>query len=297
MDTQRFLSSEGTIRRQFEELEEKITEQFHSILAAVIVLGLLIIVGLVVGFVIVGLQGRNISKIKSEVEDVWSSNRQIKNEVWEVKECTEQIKANFSEFEANFTMDVEEAVMTVLDDFFPQPLPVSRILCDHNGNIDLPASTNVLISSNLTNTDMFTTTSTGYDADTGQILIQSPQITDDQVVIVQFQVRVFISSIDEDGTYSLILSTSDDCEFNNCPNGFYSTTVRFLVDSPEFSENGIWIELNTKIPIQTEQTYYVFLRSNSGSGIVIGSESGDLTACSALYISIEPVTSMFLLPT
>lgn len=284
--------SESSIRRQFEELEKRNTENFHGILAAVIVLGLLIIIGLVVGFVIVGLQSRDISKVKDEVGDIW-------NTLDDVKDCTEQIKDDINDLidnVGNITMAIEEIVDDALDDFFPRPLPASRVLCAHANDIDLPNTVNVLISSNLTNTNMFTTSSIGYNVNTGAITVRTPEIESNQVVVVNFQIRVLIRDIDTGTTFSLILSTSSNCEAGNCPNGFYSTLSRFDDNNPLFSETAQWIELNTNIAIDTTQRFFVFLRSDSGSGTVFGTETDDSTACAALYISVQAMTPMFAKP-
>lgn len=352
------------LHRELTELESRNQNRYCSLVTTVIILNLLVIGGIVAGFIILGLQTRDIrndvSDIKhlldgssdSEIDDdsikllykklhaifeeVWDTNRcakeikkqlvDVKNDTDSILNCTEQLKDEFGLVKndttdiLNCTEQLKENVAVVnsrtvlirqevedvsscteqikedLNNFPPRPLPISRVLCDPLQDIELPQDVNKLISTNLTNTEMFATTSVGYNPNSGAIIIRTPFINTTEVAVVQLQVRVLIRQIEEDSTFSLILSTSANCNFGDCADGFYSTTRRFDMEQPEFSESGLWMQLSTKLPVQTEQRYFVFLRSNTGSGKIFGDDTDDSTACAALYISIEPVAPLFLLP-
>lgn len=286
----------GAIRNQFESLRKQEVEHYHGILAAVIVLSLLIIAGLVVGFVIVGLQTDDVSDIKSEVGDIWDALKEQQAELDDIKLCTEQIKANISELQQNLTNIIEEAVLAELEDFFPRPLPLSRVLCDHEQDIPVPADAYVLISSNLTNTEAFPFTSIEYNFESGVIEVGSPNLGSDQTVIIQFEIRVFITEIPSDGIYSLVLSTSANCDYDDCPAGFYSVTQRYVDANPEWGVGNLWMTLKTNLPAQVGQRYFVFLGSKGGGGMVPGTAQEGVSTCAALYISVTAVTPTFLSP-
>ena len=356
---------QSDMQREIDVLEERNQSRYSSLLAATVILGLMIIAGIVVGFIIVGLQvhdtNNRVKNIQDEVNDVWSflkkSNKefnhdddsykydfrkiqklleevlwctnkikyqivdvknctehikrevndvkncttQIKEEVEEVKECTEHIKEEVEEVK-ECTDTIKSGVSNVTDSVNTlAKLPLSRILCHPQSNIDLPMETNVLISANLTDTEMFPTKSIGYNINSGEIKIRPPNIELHEQVIFHIQVRVLISeaggsSSQEDGTYSLILSRSSDCVFGDCQDGIYSTTSRYLVDTATSGDALLWIELNTKINVDgSGATFYVFLRSNTGNGI-INIDSNDASACATLWISLEALAPTFINP-
>lgn len=311
MENQPLLSQgdqSGIIRNQFEQREERENERYTSLLAAIVVLGLLIIIGLIVGFIIVGIQGKNTydktKDIDNEVEDIWSSNKEILTQLAKIEANTEQILKDIADLEdnvGNISMAIEQIVVDALDEFFPQKLPAAVYICGPQGSLTLPASENVLISGNLSKMSDFPETSFTYHPRNGRIEITKPNLESTETVSVSVLIRVFIDqaggeSGDTAGTFSLILSTSPNCKFEDCPDGFYSTLSRFDPNDPEFNENGLWMELNPQFTIKTGLNFYVFLRSNNGNGFVRHTESGDVTPCAGLTISIQSMTDTFLIP-
>lgn len=309
MESTRLLGSDqsGMIRGQFEELREENSERFTSLIAAVITLGILAIIGLIVGFIIIGIQGNNtynrVKDIDSEVEDVWSSNSRIELELAAVKSCTEQIKEDIADLQnnTNLTMTIEQIVIEALNTFFPPPLPISGYLCAIANQIDLPNSENVLISANLTNLNLpdFPMAGVSYNSESGRINIANT-LPNNQAVSVQIKIRALINQAggedgNEQSTYSLIMSEDRDCEFEDCPRGFYSTIAHFDPNCLQFSDNDILIEIDQIFTIQSDDNFrfFVFIRSNNGNGRVLSSESGDATPCSAFSISIQSVAPSF----
>lgn len=283
------------LRQQFKALEEKNSRRFNGLLAAVIVLGLVIIAGLVVGFIVIGLQGRDVSDVKDEVGDIWKT-------VSDILDCTQQIKADIADLgntTGNITMEVEQIVEDALADFFPRPLPISRYLCAPANTLELPEEVNVLLSANLTNQNLpsFPSMSVSYNSNNGAITVNS-DLPDGQAVSIRVVIQVLISNAgsdsgDEEGTFSLIMSSSANCEFENCPNGFFSQLGHFDPNAKLFSDSGLIITIDRAFTVESGFRFFVFLRSNSGNGEVRGQENGDATPCATFSISIQAATPAF----
>jgi len=243
------------LKREVDELEHRNQSRYHSILAAVIVLGLLIILGIVIGFIVLGLENNDVKK----------KVRHLKNDIGAL-----------------------------------QQFPLSRVLCGASSTINLPATTNVLISANLATSDQFPSTSVGYSSNTGEISIRSPTLESGEQVIIHIQARVLISEAggphaNESSTYSLIMSTSGSCDFGDCDSGVYSTTGRYQTSNQLFGDNIYWLELNTKISVSGSDSsfFFFFLRSNTGNG-VINTVSSDAANCASLWFSLQALTPSFV---
>lgn len=284
--------SEGAVRGMVEIMREEETEHYHSLLAAIIVLGLLVLAGLVVGFVIVGIQISDIDDIQSETNDIWKALQAQQAQLELILNCTQQIKANLTDFPE----EVTNATLVALEEFFPRPLPLSRVLCDHEQDVPIPRDAYVLLSSNLTNTESFPLTSVLYNVNSGVIEIASPNLQADQTVMISFEVRVFITEIPSDGIYSLALSTSSNCEYDNCPSSFLSVTQRYVDANPEWGVGNLWMFLEGTYPAQVGQRYFLFVGSKDGGGKVPGTAQKGVSTCAALSISLSVVTPAFLSP-
>lgn len=284
--------SEGTVRRLVEEARKEETSHYHSLLIAIIVLGLLIIAGLVVGFIIIGLQTNDIDNIHSEVNDIWKALQKQQEQIDFLINYTEQIKANLTDFPD----EVTNATLVALEEFFPRPLPLTRTLCAHEQDVPIPADAYVLLSSNLTNTESFPFTSVLYSFKSGVIEIDAPNLQDDETVIISFNIRVFITQIPTDGIYSLALTTSTNCEYDNCPSSFLSVTKRYVSDNPEWGVGNLWMFLEGSYPAQNGQRYFLFVGSKGGGGIVPGTAQEGVSTCAALSISLNSIMPASLSP-
>lgn len=335
---------EQDIQEQFDELEDRNQQRYHSVIAAVVIMGLLIIAGVVAGFIIVGLEVRDtrnrVKSIEHEVDSIWeslgggsgSSNhkkssgsdhhhhhhkkhsdskskssdnededyknylykksfydwmqkleysvKDIKGQLNEIQNCTEDIKTNVSR---------------------SSKLPASALLCQPQQEIRLPALTNVLISANLTSRNRFVRTSVGYSPVTGEVIFRPPNLNTTENLPIKIQIQVVINEAGgvndtDDGTYVLTVSTSPTCEYgvNMCPDGIFWTSSFYKTSEPRFGGNVLIMNLDKVANVQgnADVRFFVFLRSNGGNGVILPSTAAT-PPCAMLSITVEPLTPTF----
>lgn len=124
-------------KSELHELEERNQNRYSSLMAAVVILGLLIIGGIIAGFIIIGLQTRNsnsndghsssfdddierqLAKLeawqKKEFEQINIKLYKIFQEVWDVKECTLKLKKEVSGLE-NTTDAIKECTVIIKEE-------------------------------------------------------------------------------------------------------------------------------------------------------------------------------------
>lgn len=322
---------ETDVQEQFDELEDRNQQRYHSILAAVVILGLLIIAGVVVGFVIVGLEVRDtrnrVKSIQHEVNSIWESlgggggakkssssddhkKHDSKSEDEDYKSYL--YKKSFHDWMHKLEYSVKD-IKSQLDDIQnctediktnvsrSSKLPASALLCEPQQEIRLPAATNVLISANLTSRNRFVRTSVGYNPVNGEVIFRPPNLNTTENLSIKLQIQVVINEAggvnDTDtGTYVLTVSTSPTCEFgvNKCTDGIFWTSRVYKASEPEFGGNILIMNLDKIANVQgnTDVRFFVFLRSNSGNGVILPT-TASTPPCAMLSITVEPLTPVF----
>lgn len=226
--------------------------------------------------------------IKEELVDLDGEVNTVKRRVDEVLECTEIIKTNLT--------TINDEVDTVNNHLNRMSkLPLARVICGALENIELPASVNVLISSNMDATPQFPITSVDYNVDEGAIVFTAPNINPTEQVILHVQARVLVSNIQDSGnTFALIMSRSENCTFGDCDDGIYSTTAEYNDGVSGFGANKLWMELNTKINVDGSGIrLYFFMRSNQGGGVIRAGDN-DASQCASLWLSFEALAPIFV---